>query len=91
MGVQRPIRFLIALFFLAVLTLLGIHGRTPHFSQANESAPTYYVALGGDDTQEGSRDHPWATLNHAAETVGAGDTVYVKGGIYSLTDQIRSQ
>src|SRR4030042_2619381 len=45
-------------------------------------AATYYVA--GDtglDTNDGSEPTPWQTIQKAADTMVAGDTVNVKGGI----------
>lgn len=50
------------------------------------SGPTYYVATpadGGDDGNDGSQQHPWATLQFAADTVVAGDTVIVLPGDYA--------
>ncbi len=52
-------------------------------------ADTFFVALDGDDANPGSYDRPWATLNHAAETLRAGQTVYVRGGVYALERQVR--
>src|SRR5262245_2106950 len=46
------------------------------------AANTYYVAPGGDDKGPGTMATPWATLQHAADTVTAGDTVIVKPGSY---------
>ncbi len=46
------------------------------------SAATYYVDTSGDDDAAGSMAAPWATLQHAADTVGAGDTVIVRAGSY---------
>jgi hypothetical protein len=43
---------------------------------------TYYVSTGGSDRNPGTFTLPWATLQHAANTVKAGVTVYVFGGIY---------
>src|SRR5262249_36276787 len=42
----------------------------------------YYVAPGGSDTNSGSSTAPWLTLQHAADTVHAGDSVIVKAGNY---------
>ena len=42
--------------------------------------PTYWVATDGDDTGPGSRDDPWATLQHAADSVPPGATVYARLG-----------
>ncbi len=42
----------------------------------------YYVAPDGDDTNPGTEGEPWATLQHAAELLQPGETVYVRGGLY---------
>jgi hypothetical protein len=47
------------------------------------SGKTYYVATDGNDTNNGSIDAPWATVQHAADAVAAGDTVLVRGGVYN--------
>jgi len=46
---------------------------------------TYYVSTCGNDRNPGTYALPWLTLQHAANTARAGDTVYVKGGIYNET------
>jgi len=46
------------------------------------AAATYHVAPGGSDAGPGSADAPWATLQHAADEVAAGDTVLVHDGTY---------
>ena len=43
---------------------------------------TYYVAPDGSDANPGTLAQPWATLQHAADSVGPGDTVYARGGVY---------
>ena len=45
-------------------------------------ATTYHVASDGDDDDPGTQDHPWATLQHGADTLQPGDTVYIRGGVY---------
>lgn len=47
------------------------------------AAETYYVAMGGDDDADGSSGTPWASLQKAADTVAAGDTVIVRAGNYA--------
>ena len=47
------------------------------------SAETYYVAASGDDGNPGTLSEPWRTLQHAADTIGPGDTVEVRGGNYA--------
>lgn len=48
------------------------------------AATTYWVAPPpqGNDSNPGTDASPWATLQHAADEVGAGDTVLVKSGSY---------
>ena len=47
------------------------------------NAATYYVSTGGDDGSSGSSTSPWRTLQHAANSVSAGDLVLVADGTYS--------
>jgi parallel beta-helix repeat protein len=48
-------------------------------------AATYYVAPppGGSDANPGTFSSPWATLQKAADTIQAGDTVLVRAGQYA--------
>lgn len=50
----------------------------------------YYVqpAPAGSDENPGTFEQPWATIHKAAATLKAGDTVYVRGGIYPITSEI---
>jgi parallel beta-helix repeat protein len=50
---------------------------------APASATTYYVATNGNDTFNGSSTNPWATLQHAVETIAPGDTILVRSGTYA--------
>jgi parallel beta-helix repeat protein len=43
---------------------------------------TYYVSTSGDDGADGSSGTPWLTLTHAAGQLAAGDTLYIRGGVY---------
>jgi hypothetical protein len=49
---------------------------------------TYFVA-NGSDLGPGSLNQPWATINHAAEQLKAGDMVAAHGGHYILSAQVR--
>jgi hypothetical protein len=42
----------------------------------------YYVAPTGNDDNPGSLDYPWRTIQKAANTLVAGDTVYIRAGVY---------
>ncbi len=43
---------------------------------------TYYIAPAGNDTADGSKDSPWATLAAAASHLRPGDLLLVRGGVY---------
>jgi hypothetical protein len=55
-----------------------------HLIQLTASAgDTYYVATGGNNISSGlAKTNAWATLQHAADQVAAGDTVIVCAGTY---------
>ncbi len=42
----------------------------------------YCVAPTGDDDHTGDLAHPWRTIQKAADTLVAGDTVYIRAGVY---------
>jgi hypothetical protein len=44
---------------------------------------TFYVSKTGKDTNSGSFTAPWLTIQHAANSVSAGATVYVEAGVYT--------
>jgi parallel beta-helix repeat protein len=44
---------------------------------------TYYVATTGNDSNPGNEANPWRTIQKAANTMVAGDTVYIRAGTYS--------
>ncbi len=46
-------------------------------------AHIYYVAPEGNDTSPGTAEQPWHTLQHAADSAQAGDTVLLKAGTYA--------
>ena len=75
---------IVFLSFVLVL-VLSVCGNTA------KAEMTFYVALNGNDSNPGTLDQPWATINHAAEVLKAGETVYIRGGTYRLTQQIRSK
>jgi parallel beta-helix repeat protein len=43
---------------------------------------TYYVSPTGSDSNPGTEAQPWRTIQKAADTLVAGDTVYIKAGTY---------
>jgi len=50
------------------------------FAAKNVFATEYYVATTGSDSNAGTQAAPFATLQKAAGTVAAGDTVWIRGG-----------
>lgn len=74
---------IVVLFFLTFV--FSVRGNT------GKAETTFYVALNGSDSNPGTFDKPWATINHAAQVLEAGETVYVRGGTYRLTQQIRTK
>ncbi len=52
-------------------------------SLAGQTGATYYVSTSGSDNNPGTIAAPWRTIQHAANTVTAGATVYVFGGVYN--------
>src|SRR5271169_2682774 len=46
------------------------------------SAGTLYVGTQGSDNNPGTQQLPWATLQHAVDTIAPGDTILVLAGTY---------
>jgi hypothetical protein len=46
-------------------------------------AATYYVARDGTDKNSGSKAEPFRTVSKAVELAHAGDTILVRGGVFS--------
>lgn len=45
-------------------------------------AATYYVATNGNNNNMGTSASPWKSIAYAVDKMKAGDTTYVRGGIY---------
>src|SRR5262249_20198687 len=61
---------------LAAALLLGI----PRLAAAAD----YYVATTGNDSNPGTLDQPFATLQKGVNVALPGDTVYIRGGTYRI-------
>ena len=59
------------------------------FSFFNLHAESFYVSVSGNDKNNGSFNAPFATLLMADSLASPGDTVFIRGGIYYPTAQIR--
>jgi hypothetical protein len=53
------------------------------FVAKNAFAAEYYVSPTGSDSNPGTQASPWGTVQKAANTAVAGDTVWFRGGTYS--------
>jgi len=52
-------------------------------NEAGASSSVYYVAKDGSNSWDGSLQYPWQTVQKAADTMVAGDIVYIKEGVYT--------
>jgi hypothetical protein len=76
---------------IAVIVLLSLLTRIPVqlctlVTGAEAAGNTYYVAPApsGNDLNNGTKDHPWATIRKAAISIASGDTVYIRDGQYNV-------
>ena len=49
----------------------------------------YYVSPTGSDSQTGAIERPFGSLQHAHNLAQPGDTIYLRGGVYALTNGIQ--
>ena len=64
-------------YLLLLFTLCGV---------APLHAATWFVAPAGDDSATGSMEQPFATIQRAQKEAGPGDTVFLRGGDYRMTE-----
>jgi len=81
-------RILLAAMAVGALLLPGVVQERSDFpnpkglAQPLTSGTVYCVATTGDDDNPGTIDLPWQTIQKAADTLVAGDTVYIRAGTY---------
>ena len=55
----------------------------PPAQRPRDRGPAFFVdAARGDDRNDGSAKAPWKSINHALERLSAGDTLYLRGGVF---------
>ena len=69
---RNELLMFVIVFFLSALALAEF-----------VAASSYYVATNGNDANPGTLSQPWRTIQKAANTVSAGDTVYIREGTYN--------
>lgn len=47
-----------------------------------QNAGEYFVSISGNDSNSGTKESPWKTIQHASVSVTAGSIVYVRSGTY---------
>ena len=50
--------------------------------EPHRTGDNYYLALNGSDENDGSIDNPFATFDHAKDSLKPGDTLHIRGGTY---------
>ena len=69
---------------LLLLSLVSCGGSsTSNQGETQTTQTRYFVALDGDDTNPGTKEMPFRSLQKAADTASPGDTVYIRQGIYN--------
>jgi hypothetical protein len=72
-------------FLAAALTATAAHAQQPAAQPAGAKAKTIYVAPGGKETNSGSVNAPFKTIQQAVNAALQGDTIIVRGGTYRET------
>jgi parallel beta-helix repeat protein len=87
------------LFVLVAATLVAVccggHPSSPTppgepVSPGNPTTPvnpgsprTFFVSTNGSDDNDGSQESPWGTIKYAVARLRPGDTLYLRGGLYT--------
>ena len=74
--------FLACLLLVATCTFAGKSLSRMAASPALSSNADRYVSASGDDANDGTRHHPWATITHAGSIAVPGATIHVSPGTY---------
>jgi hypothetical protein len=69
--------------FFSLLLALGML-----FAACPAYCNTYFVAPDGSDSNSGTIESPFKTIDHAVGLVNAGDTIYLRGGVHYYTVKI---
>jgi hypothetical protein len=80
----KKMRLFVNLFTVFVLALSANHVAYAAASASADSLSdnTYYVSTSGNDSNPGTQAQPWRTIGKASSKIAAGDTLYIRGGIY---------
>lgn len=59
------------------------------FTSSSAFSATYYVAINGNDSNDGSKEKPFLTIGKGASVAIAGDVVIIQSGTYKPTNRIQ--
>jgi len=87
---QRCAAFMLVAFGLFTPRVLAVEFSTPPIAELpqpsdrpRDAGPAKFVdAARGDDAADGSEAHPWRTIQRSLQSLAAGETLYLRGGIY---------
>lgn len=71
------------LFFLVLITACKVENPDPGNGNGNgDTGEQYYVAVNGSDSDDGSSNAPWRTVQHGVNQLSPGDTLNIRSGTY---------
>lgn len=79
MGLLLKKQLFLLLAFFTSLSLLFLFLVNQPVSAAGNN---YYVATNGSDSNPGTINNPWKTIQHSVDQLQPGDTLLVRGGVY---------
>ena len=71
---------------VAAVSSGGTSGMSNEASATPAAGTSFYVSPSGNDSNAGTISAPWLTVQHAANVVGPGATVYLRAGTYHQFD-----
>ncbi len=91
-------KFLALILTISMLAACGITSAATALAEQADTTAAFFVAPDGNDSADGSLGAPFATITKARDAIRelkkssglptGGITVYVRGGTYTLTDEI---
>lgn len=85
--------YIIACFFVILTVpasaLADEPGLNVYHGEIPEGNRVFYIAPDGDNSNPGTKEEPWATLDYAETQAQAGDVFVMRGGVYYHTTVIR--
>ena len=79
----RKMFFINLIMALCIIAIFSLNTGSPSGTPAKTAKTSIcYVSPDGSDSNPGTEEEPWETIQRAAESVGPGSTVYIKAGTY---------